>query len=152
MLKNGETVDGSLKDLISIGLKIQAINKALEAGCGLSVVQWSVLRTLIERPAVSPQSLARALEVTPGTLTQTLQRLSRKRLVFICDDPKDARKKIVSITRDGRDLLTAAGEVHEQAFQGLRDAAPALSTLRRVLDERVIHRLEEKISGSILEP
>lgn len=128
---------------------IQAINKAFESKHGLSIVQWSVLKTLVERPAVSPQLLARALGVSPGTLTQTLVRLSRKKLIFTCDDPKDARKKIISITRAGHGLLAETSALHEQAFHGLRDAAFALDEVKRVLNEKVIIKLEESISGFV---
>lgn len=106
----------SISRLMDLSLMLQNINKVLEAKCGLSLVQWSLLKTLINMPAVSPLVLAKTLKITPGTLSQTLTRLDRKEYLFMCDDPTDARKKMISITRLGKDALTAVGKEFERVF------------------------------------
>lgn len=109
-----------LADLLKVSLVFQQINKALEAKIGLSLVQWFLLRTLKAMPAVGPLELARALGITQGTLSQSMRRLSRKNLILVCDDPKDARKKIVSLTRDGKRVLDQSTAEFKQVFEGLR--------------------------------
>lgn len=109
----------SMSGLIDLSLTLQGLNKSLEANCGLSIVQWSVLNTLIEMPAVSPQLLAKALRVTPGTLSQSLSRLSKKDFLFMCSDPSDARKKMISITRSGKDALESAEQEYRSIFLGI---------------------------------
>lgn len=106
----------SISRLMDLSLTLQNINKSLELKCGLSVVQWSLLKTLLNMPAVSPLVLARALGVTPGTLSQTLMRLDRKKYLFMCDDPTDARKKMISITRLGKKALASVDEEFERIF------------------------------------
>lgn len=50
----------------------------------------------------SPLALARAFQVSKGTMTNTLQRLEHKGFVAVRPDPDDGRGKIVSITESGR--------------------------------------------------
>lgn len=107
MLKMFE-VEQSLFSLFHIGISIQAFNKRSEKILGISLVQWCLLRRLIDMPATSAYSLAISVGVHPSTLTQTLKRLERKKLIFVISDPKDSRKKLISITRAGMELLDKA--------------------------------------------
>jgi DNA-binding MarR family transcriptional regulator len=91
--------------LLKIGLEIHHLNKAYERRLGLSVVQWCVMKRLIDLPAVSAQALAEAVGVHPSTLTQTLRRLSRKQYIFIEEHSKDTRRKAIFITREGKAAL-----------------------------------------------
>lgn len=101
-----------LFSLFRIGNSIQALNKRTEKYCGLSLVQWCLLKYLIDMPGSSAQLLAKAVGVHPSTLTQTLKRLEKKKFIFITEDPKDSRKKLISITRAGKYTLeTTAGNV-----------------------------------------
>lgn len=95
----------SLFSLFHIGLSIHALNRRSEKGSGLSLVQWCLLKCLIDMPAASAHALAKTVGVHPSTLTQTLKRLERKNYIFIAEDPKDSRKKLISITRLGKDTL-----------------------------------------------
>lgn len=115
----GGEFSGSMSELINLSLTLQNLNKNLEAKCGLSIVQWSVLKALIEMPAVSPQLLAKALNVTPGTLSQSLTRLSKKDYLFMRSDPSDARKKMISLTRNGKYALDRAEQEYRRIFAGI---------------------------------
>lgn len=97
-----------LSELSALSLALQQLNKSFEAETGLSLVQMVVLRTLRQMPATSPKFLAKSLSVTPGTLSQTLSRLERRRLLIISPDPRDARRKMVSITREGLQAFEAS--------------------------------------------
>jgi DNA-binding MarR family transcriptional regulator len=138
---NQNDIDLQLLALLSLSLNIQGINKALEAKYGLSIVQWALLRHLLEMPAVSPLVLARTLQVTPGTLSQTLTRLSRKGYVFVCGDPRDARRKMISITRRGRDALEDFQDVYASAFSEISHLAGELRLLNDFLTAKVRSRL-----------
>ena len=91
--------------LFHIGISIQTLNKRSEKKLGLSLVQWCFLRSLIDMPSTSANALSAAVGVHPSTLTQTLKRLERKDFIFIAEDPKDSRKKLISITRNGKNTL-----------------------------------------------
>ncbi|MGE0764461.1 MAG: MarR family winged helix-turn-helix transcriptional regulator [Bdellovibrionales bacterium] len=127
--------------LMGLSLTLQMINKNLETKYGLSIVQWSLLKTLLNMPTVSPQVLAKALGVTPGTLSQTLGRLSRKRYLFICDDPTDARKKMISITRLGRDALVAASTEYDLVFSEIETVNDNIGQIDDFLKNKVRVRL-----------
>lgn len=122
---------------MDLNLTLHHVNKTLESKCGLSVVQWYLLKNLLNMPAVSPLVLAKALGVTPGTLTQTLTRLDRKKLLFMCDDPNDARKKMISITRLGRDTLENVDREYERAFAGIELFESAIAQLDEYLKTKV---------------
>jgi len=94
-----------LFSLFKMGVSIHNLNKKTEKKLGLSLVQWCLLKRLIDLPAASASSLADAVGVHPSTLTQTLRRLGRKGFIYVAEDPKDSRKKAISITRSGRDIL-----------------------------------------------
>ena len=70
---------------------------------GLTQAQFTVLSHFMGRDLKdqSPGNLASALQVTRPTMTSTLARMERDRLVDIAPDPKDGRAKLVSITAKG---------------------------------------------------
>ena len=96
--------------LFHFGVSIQQLNKRSEKQLGLSMVQWCLLKTLIDLPASSAHSLSKAVGVHPSTLTQTLKRLQKKEFIFITEDPKDSRKKLISITRSGKNILESTSD------------------------------------------
>jgi DNA-binding MarR family transcriptional regulator len=98
-------LESAFFSLFEMSIAIHALNKTAERKLGLSVVQWCLLRKLLDMPSCSAQGLAKAVGVHPSTLTQTLKRLEKKKLLFVAEDPRDSRKKLISLTRAGRDLL-----------------------------------------------
>lgn len=99
--------DAQISRLVRLGVALQNLNRAAEARLGLSLVQFHLLSTLRDMPGCSPQRLADAAGLHPSTLTQSLKRLQRKDALFVGVDPRDSRKKILSLTRTGRDLADA---------------------------------------------
>ncbi|MEK6704264.1 MAG: MarR family transcriptional regulator [Bdellovibrionota bacterium] len=99
-------MDTEVAQLVKMSLVFHNLNKEAEARFGLSLVQYHLLVTLRDMPGCSQQKLADAAGMHPSTLTQSLKRLQRKRAVFVGEDPKDSRKKILSMTRSGRELLS----------------------------------------------
>jgi DNA-binding MarR family transcriptional regulator len=96
--------------LFQIGVSINQLNKQSEKQLKLSMVQWSLLKTLVEIPGATAHSLAEAVGVHPSTLTQTLKRLERKKYIFVMSDPSDSRKKLISITRLGKETMDATSK------------------------------------------
>ncbi len=91
-----------------------------------------------------PQDLARALQVTKGAMTNTLQRLSARGLVDIQPDPKDGRAKLVTLTEKGRKTRNAAIQAIAPALEEigarfsqrkLQEALPLLREVRLYLDK-----------------
>ncbi|MGK5081806.1 MarR family transcriptional regulator [Bdellovibrionota bacterium FG-1] len=101
--------------LVRMSLAFHNLNKSAENKLSLSLVQYHLLATLRDMPGCSPQKLADAVGMHPSTLTQSLKRLLRKGAIFIGEDPKDSRKRILGMTRTGSELLYH----FSQGIQGL---------------------------------
>lgn len=91
----------------------------------------------------SPLELARAMQVSKATMTNTVQKLASKQLVSVTADPRDGRGKIVSITGTGRKardqaIANITPELSELAtdlgLELFETTLPYLETLRRKLD------------------
>ncbi len=111
---------------------------------GLTLSQFTVLNHFARRgDAQTPLSLARAMQVSKGTMTNTLQKLEAKELIAIAPDPADGRGKQVSLTGAGLALPQAAiaalapdlesllGAFGERRFAR---ATPFLAAVREYLD------------------
>lgn len=116
--------DKLLFSAFQLSLNFQRVNKDTERRVGVSLIQWCILKRLLELPATSAHALAEAVGVHPSSLTQSLKRLSRKRLVFVGADPRDSRKKIISITREGKSAVERVEQVMEAIAAQLEGAPP----------------------------
>ncbi|TNF89501.1 MAG: MarR family transcriptional regulator [Gammaproteobacteria bacterium] len=111
---------------------------------GLNQSQFSVLNWFVRvDDQATPTRLARAFQVTPGAMTNTLAKLSSKGFVAIEPDPHSGRSKIVTLTDEGRVAREAAiaalgGDLEEflEAFPAsrLKKALPLLRQARAFLD------------------
>jgi DNA-binding MarR family transcriptional regulator len=116
-----------LKAAFRLSLLLHNLNKEAERRAGLSIVQWTILEQLMEMPGVSALELSDAVNLHPSTLTQALKRLIRKGFIVASEDPRDSRKKVVALTRQGKLALDrAGGEMEKLAFR--------LSTVQNELD------------------
>lgn len=75
---------------------------------GLTNGQFSLLMSL-NRPQPAPMgSVAALLDMDRTTLTAALKPLQRRGLMEVVPDPKDARSRLLTLTQEGRALLTRA--------------------------------------------
>jgi DNA-binding MarR family transcriptional regulator len=103
-----------LKSVFQVSLLLHNLNKEAERRVGVSIVQWTILKHLVEMPATSAQELSDAVKLHPSTLTQSLKRLLRKKLIFVSEDPRDSRKKVIVLTRMGKTILDQAEQQMDQ--------------------------------------
>ncbi len=90
---------------------------------GLQLSMFTVLNHFVRLGGRrTPLELARAFQVSKGTMTHTLQRLEAQGLVAIRPHPTDRRSKTVEITEAGR-------AAREAAIEALRPEAEHLLTL-----------------------
>ncbi|MGE4108208.1 MAG: MarR family winged helix-turn-helix transcriptional regulator [Bacteriovoracia bacterium] len=138
----------SLFSLLDISGAIHQFNKASEQRLGISLVQWCLLRNLIDMPSATAQALAAAAGVHPSTLTQTLKRLARKGFVFITEDPRDSRKRLVSITRAGKECLEKSSPQLREWLSELGPLSADLSSVSAHLSDQVIRHRKAGDPGS----
>lgn len=102
--------------------------------------QFTVLHHLARRgdAGQSPAQLADAIQVRRSTMTSTLGRLLRARLVEVRPDPRDGRGKLVFLTPAGREMrevcIVAVGPLLPLASRALEPAEmeQLLGLLRRL--------------------
>ena len=110
----------------------------------LTIAQFAILNHCVRLgDNKTPAQLADILQVTRGTLTSTLGRLSEKRFIRLVPDAEDGRSKRVVLTAEGRKArdaaIAAAMPLLETARLAMPRATvvrmlPALEDLRRWLD------------------
>lgn len=113
---------------------------------GMTMAQFGILNHLTRRgQGQAPAEIARAMQVTKGTMTSTLGTLERAGHIAITPDPADGRAKRVEITPRGRAAWQAAlagvqPEVLELAAMidvgAVTSVLPVLERIRKILDER----------------
>lgn len=124
----------SLLLLFKFGNLIHNFNKKSEKEIGVSLAQWSVLKQLIDMPGTSALKLAHSVGVHPSTLSQTLKRLEKKNFLYLLEDPKDSRKKLISITKVGKTAL-------ESFEENIRPLSKKFSSIEKDIDN-LSHFLE----------
>ena len=128
--------------LIEHGVRV-AISKSLPVG--VTYPQYEVLNLIARRGAdLTPAEIADALKMTPGAITNTLQRLEATQLIAVETCAVDRRKKRVRMTAHGVEAynrsMAAIRPKTEKLREGFtleefRDALPFLRALRIWMNE-----------------
>ena len=130
-----------------IGIIHQLAHNKLERELltGMTMAQFTVLQHFARLGGErTPLALARAMQVTKGTMTNTLQRLEAGGLIKVRPDPSDGRGKLVSLTPEGRAVRDqAVARIQPEldriqaviGIQSIDDAMPFLQKMRAFLDE-----------------
>ena len=143
--KQGELMFGFFNEIgIIAQLSGNAFEKVMTGGMTLS--QFSVLNHLARLGGNrTPLQIARAMQVTKGTMTNTLGHLERARHISVRPDERDGRSKRVDITPSGLAARNAAiaalmpelGFLAERiSLEDMAAAMPLLEQVRKILDER----------------
>jgi DNA-binding MarR family transcriptional regulator len=105
---------------------LERATKAKLAEHGLEPWEYDVLAALRRSgptATLSAGMLTASMLVTPGTMTNRIDRMVNRRLVATGIDPGDRRSTLVTLTRSGRTLVEAAAAglmaVEQEAIAGL---------------------------------
>lgn len=114
----------------------ESLEKALQSGFDLSVVEFTVLDTLARQDGwhMRMQQLARAAALSHSATTRLVTRLEKRGLLrrTLCDD--DRRGIYSTLTDDGRALLNRARPVHDSTLSATLDEACAVPELAPLVD------------------
>lgn len=110
---------GEIDSLFNLSLSLHHLNKDMERKFKVSLVQLFVLLRLRSLPASNAHALSMAIGIQPSTLSQTIQRLERKEYIFVTYDPRDSRKKLISLTRRGKEAIEVVQCELKAIFGGL---------------------------------
>lgn len=103
---------------------LERLSVRMEKEIGISAPQRMMIRFIGKYPEITPGRLADALHLDPGTVSATLARLERKRLIQRRRDSRDKRRVIVGLTDAGRALDRPASGTFEQAAAILLTRTP----------------------------
>jgi DNA-binding MarR family transcriptional regulator len=100
--------------------------RTVVGGClpvGLSYPQFEVLNLIARRgDDLTPARIATALQMTPGAITNTLQRLEAMRLILVEPCDTDRRKKRVRMSGEGREAYNRSMAAIRPKMEKLREA------------------------------
>jgi len=89
---------------------------------GVTYPQFEVMNYLMRRgEAQTPAAIAHALQMTPGAITNTLQRMEATALATVAPDALDRRKKRVTLTPEGRQAYQRAMAAMKPRMESLRE-------------------------------
>jgi DNA-binding MarR family transcriptional regulator len=128
---------------------------------GMTYAQWELLVHFSRAgDGETPAQIARALQVTKGAVTNTLQRMEAMGVVEIRADDHDGRKKRVMVTRQGAatftEMLRRVRPHLDQLRGGFTDAEfvealPFLRALRIWLDENRSPAMAVNLATAVLD-
>lgn len=128
--------------MIEVGVRT-IITRCLPVG--VTYPQFEVMNHLARRGEHrTPAQIAAALQMTPGAITNTLQRLEATGLAVVEPDPSDKRKKRVAMTAAGRQAYQRAMAAIKPRMANLREgftqkefreALPFLRALRAWMED-----------------
>jgi DNA-binding MarR family transcriptional regulator len=113
----------------------QIYDQSLEPS-GLTAVQFSLLAGLMPEEALSIGELAEALVTDPTTLTRNIKPLVERGLLQAYCDAEDRRRRLIALTKQGRDVMAAAYPLWRKAQAELAAqlGANEIASLNKALD------------------
>lgn len=107
---------------------------------GLSAVQYAVLVVLAEESLCDQQTLGNRAGFDKATGTYIIDRMSKRGLLTVVADPDNRRRKLVSMTDEGRAMLA-------QMIEQARRAEERITASLSVQDVADLKRLLSKLGG-----
>ena len=123
-----------IDSLFQLALVLHRLNREVEQKFKLSLVQLFVLLRLRRLPVACAHTLASAVGIHPSTLSQTLRRLTKKEFVFVTEDPRDSRRKLIALTKRGKDAIDVVSRDVKSVFVGAKHARKSERAIEDSLD------------------
>ena len=137
-----------LRRLWRLDHSLARLSSRMEKSLGITAQQRLVLRCVGKFPGITAGQLASVLHIDPGTMSSTLGRLERKKLLRRRYDPRDGRRVFLGLTPQGRALdipTTGTAECAVEVLLGRTNAADLASF------EAVLTALTELLDGQLIE-
>ncbi|TGD89906.1 MarR family transcriptional regulator [Mycolicibacterium sp. CH28] len=121
-----------------------AMNRQLQAQCGLSLADYDVLVALSDHETMRVYELAEELGWEQSRLSHQLGRMRARDLIERRGSEQDRRGAVVAITPAGADALAAAAPGHVALVRSVLFDAMTAAQLRAfdAVTTTVLHRLE----------
>jgi DNA-binding MarR family transcriptional regulator len=117
--------NGSLWCNLDIALRnLDQIYTQAVQSMGLSVIEWYILRSLLDQDGQHASELAKAVGRAATSFTPILDKLQKKNMIERRADPTDRRAVRIFLTNDGRKQKSAINKTSEQIDAQLRELFP----------------------------
>ncbi len=112
---------------------------------GLTISQFSLLARLMPEEGLSIGALAETLVMDPTTLTRNIKPLVDRGFLQTYNDAEDRRRRMVALTKQGRDIVPVAYPLWRkaQARLAVQLGASDIASLNKALD-RSLERLAKE--------
>jgi MarR family transcriptional regulator, lower aerobic nicotinate degradation pathway regulator len=124
--------------LLRIAMQRHSNIFASEIAGNLTAPQFSALVRLLQEGPLSQNHLGRLIYLDVATIKGVVERLRTRGLVTSKDDPRDARRHVITLTPTGRRLVEAAipiaAQITEKTLEPLsdREQATLLELLKKL--------------------
>ncbi len=138
-----------LEKLIGLSVDLHNLNARVQRRYDISIVQWLVLKKIVDQPGLSAGTLADISGVHPSTLTPTITRLESMGLIYIQERPSDMRRKLLLASWKGLECSRNS----EKAFAAALGATGKLEVTSgdfeniRSLTKRLLNDMREPSVG-----
>jgi DNA-binding MarR family transcriptional regulator len=116
----------------------RAIAKRYAKTFDLTIPEWRVIAVLARRPGLTATQIAEATEMDKVAVSRAVSRLSAARRVATKPDPADARRQLLSLTREGEALHSRIAPI---ALASEERLLAALDARERQEFDRLVDRL-----------
>jgi MarR family transcriptional regulator, lower aerobic nicotinate degradation pathway regulator len=108
---------------------------------GITTSQFAVLAVLLADPSLDQSSVAKAVGMDKVTVSHLVRGLETRGLVVRRTDPENRRRRSLTLTQDGKDLMARIEAPHQIAYENLM--SPFDSTQRELFMQLLQHLTTE---------
>lgn len=140
------------RNYLSMATRLNAaMNRQLQADCGLSLADYEVLVALSERVEARINELAAELGWEQSRLSHQLTRMRSRGLVKRSGSDHDRRAAVVELTHDGAAALASAAPGHVELVRTVLFEALSASQLRALdaLTSEALARLAQREAATL---
>lgn len=122
-LSRGDALD-MLSEVWALNHAIERASVRMEARLGVTAQQRLLIRLVGRHPGITAGQLAELLCVDASTVSTSLKRLEKRKVLRRRKDVKDARRSIIELLPAGKVLDRREGASVEGAIEALLDDTP----------------------------
>lgn len=137
-------MDWSIDENSDFSNEMAKLNRSVTAFINDGLKEYNLTRSevpylmsLYKRDSLTQEFLSRLYDLNEGTVTRALARLEKKGYIKRESDPYDKRKKIVSLTEEGKEIaiimIESQEKIREEIFSNFTDEE--YEELRRLLSK-----------------
>ena len=149
-MTNNKLEDTILRSLRKITRAIDLYSKKLARECKLTGPQLVCLRQINNNQTIAPGELAKEVSLSQATITGILDRLAARNLINRERSQTDRRKLIISLTAEGKELVSKVPSPLQERFSAKLSELPEENQLIiKIILQQIVSMMDaEKIDAA----